>query len=182
MRRLNVLLTALIIVLFLMHAVFGGLLMVGIGDEALKRIARAAFTLIIIHAIMGIILTIDTLKVQKKTGASYFKENKSFWASRISGFAVLALLFLHMTAFGYTRNKEYHLIPFTAGGLAVQLLFVITLAVHIISNLRPQMISLGIKSLKRARGTLLFIISALSLFVTAALIIYYLRWNVFSEF
>ena len=80
MRKFNAVLTALIMVLFLLHAVFGAMALVGVNYNALKMLARVCATLIIIHTVIGVKLTIDSLRVWKKTGAPYLRENGLFWA------------------------------------------------------------------------------------------------------
>ena len=66
---------------------------------------------------------------------------------------------------------------FGGGQLAAQLLLVAALAVHIIANARPMLISFGVRKLKPRVGDILFIMSALLLIMAAAFIVYYLRWN-----
>lgn len=177
MRKFNSVLTAVIMVLFLIHAVLGSFQMIGVGGTVLKSLSWASAGLAGLHMLIGIKLTADTLRAQKKSGTAYFKENKLFWARRVSGFAVMVLLFFHFTAFGYYSGEAYRLRWFDTGRLVTQILLVIVLAVHIISNVRPMMIALGIKSLKEWTGDILFVISVLLLFAVVGFIVYYLRWN-----
>ena len=104
MRRINSLLTLLILVLFLLHGIFGAFQLFGIGATALKGLARAALTLTVVHALIGVKLTYDSIRVWRKTGAAYFRENRMFWTRRISGLAVLVLLVFHMLAFSATGS------------------------------------------------------------------------------
>ncbi len=177
MRKFNTILTALILVLFLIHAILGSFQMFGIGGTVMKTLSWISAGLAGIHMLIGIKLTLDTLRAQKKAGKAYFRENLLFWARRVSGFAVMALLFFHFTAFGYYVGEAYRLRWFDTGRLVTQILLVITLAVHIISNVRPMMIALGIKTLRQWTGDILFVISVLLLFAAAGFIVYYLRWN-----
>ena len=57
------------------------------------------------------------------------------------------------------------------------LLMVLTLAVHLISNIRPVLITFGIPGLRKKTGHILFALAVLLLFMAAALIVYYIRWN-----
>ena len=100
MRRFNAILTAAILLLLLVHAILGSFQLLGVGDTAVKGIAWTAAGLILLHTAIGVKYTADTLRVRKKTGAGYVRENKLFWARRVSGFAVMVLLFFHFTAFG----------------------------------------------------------------------------------
>ena len=178
MRKWNAVLTAVTVLLFLLHALLGGLLMASGGGVILKPLARAAATLVLLHTGIGIKLTVDSLRVWKQTGVSYFRENKLFWARRVSGLAVMALLFLHMAVFMRTGGVLFGVVPFTAPRLAGQLLFVAALAVHLITNIRPMVISLGIRALRKRVGGILFALSVLLLFLAAAFILYYLRWHI----
>lgn len=177
MRKFNAVLTAVIMVFFLVHMILGSFQMMGIGGTVASAISWISAGLVGVHMIIGVKLTVDTLRAQKQAGASYFKENKLFWARRISGFAVMVLLFFHFTAFGKYVEGNYRLEFFNTGRLVTQILLVITLAVHIISNVRPMMISFGIRSLKEWIGDILFVLSVLLLFAAAAFVVYYLRWN-----
>ena len=178
MRRWNAILTAALLALFLLHAILGGFQLLGIGPTALQGVAWAALALACAHTAIGIKLTADSVRVWKKTGVGYFRQNKLFWARRVSGFAVMVLLVFHMTAFGYTNNGAYRLRWFTDARLAAQLLLIVTLAVHVLTNVRPMLISFGIRELKQYAGDILFVLSVLLLFMAAAFVVYYLRWNV----
>ena len=177
MRKFNAILTVLIIALFLLHAVFGSIELVGAGYNALKFAARAAAFLILIHTVIGAKLTIDTVRVCKKTGAPYFRENRLFWARRISGFAVMVLLFFHMFAFGKTNNGVYQLKPFTTMKMIAQILLALTLAVHILMNVQPMLISFGLRSIRHYTADIWVVISIVILMFIAAFIVYYLRWQ-----
>ena len=178
MRKWNAILTAAIMSLFLLHAILGGFQLFGVGATALKGAAWAAAALTLVHTAIGVKLTADSIRVWKKTGVGYFKQNKLFWARRVSGFAVMILLIFHMTAFGYDNGGAYRLRWFTDAKLAAQLLLVAALAVHIVTNVKPMLISFGVRGLKKYVGDILFVLSVLLLFMAAAFVVYYLRWNI----
>ena len=177
-RKANAVITALIMLLFVVHGVMGALQMLGAPGTWHKTLARAAFALAVVHALIGIRLTVDTLKAQKKAGVSYPKANRLFWARRISGFALMILLVLHMGAFTGRVDGVVRLLPFGGFQLGVQLLLVMTLALHILMNVKPLLISFGITSLRERAFDILFVLSILLLFMAAGFVIYYLRWNV----
>jgi len=177
MRKLNAVLTAVVMILFLAHAILGGFQLLGVGSTAVKALAWSCVALIVAHTVIGIKLTADTLRVRKKTGVGYFRENTLFWARRISGFAVMVLLVFHLTAFGDRSGTQYRLQWFDTAKLVTQLLLTGTLALHILSNVKPMLISFGVRSLKERAGDILFILSVLLLFMAAAFIVYYIRWN-----
>ena len=177
MRKFNAILTAVILALFLIHAILGSFQLIGVGSTAVKAIARFSAALIVVHTVIGVKYTADTLRVRKKTGVSYFKENQLFWARRISGFVIFALLFFHLTAFGTGSGGAYRLQWFNTAKLTTQLLLVAAIALHVITNVKPMLISFGIRALKPRAGDILVILSVLLLFFAAAFIVYYLRWN-----
>ena len=179
MRKWNAVLTAAIMLLFLAHAILGGFQLLGVGGTAVKALAWSCAALIAAHTVIGIKLTADTLRVRKKTGVGYFRENTLFWARRVSGFAVMVLLVFHITAFGDYSGAQYRLRWFDTAKLVTQLLLTGTLALHILSNVKPVLISFGVRSLKERAGDILFILSVLLLFMAAAFIVYYIRWNAF---
>ena len=178
MRRFNAILTAAIMLLFLLHAVFGAFQLFGVGGTALKTLAWIDLGLIAVHVIIGVKLTADTLRVWKKTGAPYLRENLRFWAARLSGLAIMVFLAFHLTAFNANLAGVYRLRWFTAGRLAAQLLLAASIAVHVITNVKPMLLSFGIRSLKPWTAQILFVLSVLLLVMAAAFVVYYLRWNV----
>ncbi len=177
MRKWNALLAMAALVLILIHIVMGSFLLTGMGHTAVKALARAAAALLIVHTVLGIKYTVDSLRVWRKTGAGYFRENRLFWARRLSGFAFLVLFFFHFTAFGTTVDGVFQLKVFTGAKLSCQLLLVLSLAVHLFTNLRPLMLSLGVQGKRGWLGSVLFVLSVVLLFAAAAFVIYYLRWN-----
>lgn len=177
MRKWNGILTACILALFLAHGIMGAYQLFGAGDTALKTIARAAVFLTGIHAVIGLRYTIDALRIMKKTGTVYARENFLFWARRISGFVLLVLLSLHMTSFSARNAGSYRLQWFDTGKLILHILLAADLALHILSNIKPMMITFGIRGLRKRAADILFVLSVVLLFMTAAFVIYYIRWN-----
>ena len=104
--------------------------------------------------------------------------SKMTWLGELNtALVIMALIAFHMTAFSYKAGGAVRLHWFGGGQLAAQLLLVAALAVHIIANARPMLISFGVRKLKPRVGDILFIMSALLLIMAAAFIVYYLRWN-----
>jgi len=75
MRRLNSILAAAILLLFMIHGILGTLTMVDAAMIITKHMARLMVVLIVIHTVLSCILTAKALKTWKVTGAPYFKEN-----------------------------------------------------------------------------------------------------------
>ena len=84
--------SVLILALFIVHAVSGTYQMAGIlpgGSSFRKVLAFVMLVLLILHALIGTILGIETVKAMKRSGVFYLRENLAFFAQRISGFAML---------------------------------------------------------------------------------------------
>lgn len=177
MRKWNAVLSMIILVLFLIHGILGAFQMLGTGSVTLRVLAHTLFGLILIHTVLGIVLTVQSIRVWKKTKVPYLRQNLLFWTRRISGLVIMVLIFFHMSAFSYYDGDVYRLKWFTAFRLAVQLLLVLSLAVHVISNVKPMLIAFGIRSLKERAVDILFVLSLILLFMAAAFIVYYIRWN-----
>ena len=177
MRKLNAVITVAIIVLFFIHALAGSSQMTGLGTSALKPVARTAAGLVCVHAVISIILTARSVKVWRKTSVGYFRENKLFWGRRISGAAVMALIIVHIGSISTKVDSVTRLQEFTTLKMVLQLLLVAALAFHIITNVKPLLITFGIKGLKSRTADIIFIISVLFLIMALAFIIYWLRWN-----
>lgn len=177
MRKLNAILTAVIMALFVIHGVLGALNMFDVAVIIAKTISYGMVVLIAVHTVLSVILTVQSVKVWKRTGAPYLKENKIFWSRRISGFALMLLIPFHMFSFGATVDGVYSLYFFSGMKLAASILFVLCLAVHIISNVKPMLISFGVRKLKPRAGDILFFLSILLVIAVAAFIVYFIRWN-----
>ena len=177
LRKINAVLAALILILFLIHGIAGTFQMLGVMGTWHKVIARTAEGLIWIHMAIGLWYTFVTLRVQKKTGTAYFKENRLFWARRLSGFAVMILLFLHFNAFTTETASEVRLVWFDTFRLTGQILLIIAVSFHVLTNIKPMLISFGIRTSKERLFDILFVISVLLLIMAAGFAVYYLRWN-----
>ena len=180
MRKWNAFLSAGILLLFFIHAVTGAFQLAGIypgGSKLLSVLAMIMVIFMAFHALIGIILTGKTLRALKKAGVSYFRENRLFWARRISGFAVMVLVFFHIALFAVSGEEVFRLRFFGEADLVIQLLFLLAVALHVISNVKPLLISFGIRSLKDFCADMLIILSAILILAGAGFFVYYLRWN-----
>ena len=177
MRKINTILSILLLVIFMLHGLMGSFMLLGIGSSAGKILAWVGVAVLAAHTVIGVILTINTLKISKNEGNSYLKQNAVFWARRASGLAILILMFFHIGLFGGVQDGIYILFPFTTVKLITQLLLVAALFIHLFINIRPLLVSLGIISYKERRGDIYLILSVLLLFSAGAVIIYYIGWH-----
>lgn len=178
MRRWNALFSLAALILLLLHGILGSFQLIGANSIPSKLLSWLALVLLLLHAALGVKYTAASLRVWKMTGVGYFRENRLFWTRRISGFAVLVLLFFHVGAFGTGTDELYRLQWFTQSKLVLHLLLAASLAVHILTNLRPLMLSLGLRGGRKWLGDILFVLALLLLFMAAAFAVYYLRWNI----
>ncbi|MBR1751249.1 MAG: pilus assembly protein PilX [Ruminococcus sp.] len=182
MRKINAVISMAVLALFLVHAVAGGFQLAGVmpgGSTVMSILAWVMTALIGVHIVIGIKLTADSLKAIKRSGKSYLKENKLFWIRRISGFAIMFFILFHILIFmGKTSDGVYRLEAFETLQLISQILLVVTIALHVISNARPMLLSFGIKSFKEIGIDIALVLCFVLIFTAAAFIIYYIRWNV----
>ncbi|MBR1529817.1 MAG: pilus assembly protein PilX [Oscillospiraceae bacterium] len=181
MRKFNAILSMSILALFLIHAIAGSFQLAGWmagGSGIMQAVAWIMLILILIHVGIGCKLTVDTLRIQKKAGVSYPKENKLFWLRRISGFAIMIFILFHVLLFlGKNQDGVYRLSYFGTLQLLSQILLVISIAVHVLTNIRPLMIAVGTKSYAKIMIDILFILSVILILSGIGFVIYYLRWN-----
>lgn len=176
MRKLNTILSVLLVVVFLLHGVLGSFLLLGVGQTGGKMLAHIGMLLLFLHLCIGVRLMMQT--VQTKQGFAYSKQNALFWTRRASGLAILILVFFHMGVFGSVEDGLYILTPFTTVKLLTQLLLIAALFVHIFVNVRPLLVSLGVITYKERRGALFLMLSILLLFMAGSVVVYYIRWHV----
>jgi succinate dehydrogenase/fumarate reductase cytochrome b subunit len=181
MRKVNAFISMAIIMLFLIHGIAGSFQMLGFipgGSLVLKILTWIMLMLVIVHIILGIILTMQTYRISKKSGVSYHKENALFWIRRISGFILMLLILLHLMIFMQTGSGFFRLGYFGMPQLTGQIVMLLALAIHLLCNIKPLAIALGIYGGKGYGRDIILILSVVLLFCTVAFVVYYLRWNV----
>lgn len=175
MRKVNTILSTLLLVVFLLHGVLGSFTLLGISSISGQMLAYAGMVLLAVHVCIGVGLTAQTLR--NKNGTAYVRQNALFWTRRASGLAILLLVGFHIGAFGSMQDGLYLLTPFTTGKLVTQLLLIAALFVHLFVNIRPLLVSLGILADRERRGDIYLVLSVLLLFLAGATILYYIRWQ-----
>ena len=182
MRKLNAFLSLLLIILLIIHAVAGSLSLFGASGKTsfvLKFLSWFMVFILCIHFIISLKLTIDEINSQIKSGVSYVFLNKLFWIRRLSGFLILIFAICHIFLFAIKKTGEVRLKYFGKIQLTFSILFVLSLFVHIASNIKPLILSLGAVSFWDFIKDIILIILFLSIFAAGAFIVYYLRWNTF---
>ena len=176
LRMINFFAVAGILVSFLIHSISGSVRLFGAQGISPKISARICMLFVVVHVIVSAILTVKTVKTIRKSGKSYFGENKLFWARRISGFALLIPLVMHLLIFRGTGDDAYRLVFFDTGRLISQILLVACLALHIILNIRPLFIGVGVKRRGAIAADIGLVLAVLLLLCCCAFCFYWLRW------
>lgn len=182
MRKANAIVTVLIMVLFLIHMIWGGMELAGMirgGSALFKVLSHTMILLIMIHIGIGIVTTVQTIRACRQSGVSYFRQNRLFWIRRISGFALMLFMICHIVIFtGTQESGTYRLSLFAGVQLATQILMVVCLLVHLLCNITPLRIALGIEDRHRFRTDVLLVLAILLLLAGIAFVVYYIRWKV----
>jgi len=155
----------------------GSFLLLGIGTGAATTLAWVGLGLILVHTGLGVALTVQAMRSGREVGRWYLKQNAEFWIRRLSGVAIIILLFFHLGVYGETVAGSFGLQEFTAVKLITQLLLIAALFIHIFVNLRPLLISLGIIRHRERRVDLFLVASVFLLFFTSAVLFYYIGWQ-----
>ena len=160
LRQVNAVLSALLMLAFVSHAVSGGLYLVGVLAEPATDIAHIMEGLCWLHVFVGIYLTYRSAKALHESGELHAPENRRFWAVRISGILIAVLMLMHIIGFAHAADPR----SFPIQALIVNLLLVAVIAVHVICNVRPLRMSLGfelrsVKSIAAALAGLLVLLA-----------------------
>lgn len=182
MRRSNAILGIVISALFLLHIIIGSLQLAELipgGNAVMQAGSWLLIAAVIAHTVIGIKLTFDTLTAIKKSGAGYFRENKLFWIRRISGFAVMLFIAAHIILFmGHGSGGAFRLNLFDLPQLMMSILLVLSVMLHIVTNIRPLMIAFGARGAKDFIADMAVILSVLLLASGIAFVVYFVRWLV----
>ena len=118
MRKLNTILSVLLLFICLLHGLMGSFMLLGISSGAGKFLAWIGVGILAAHTVLGLLLTAQTFRASRSGGKLYGKQNALFWARRTSGLAILLMLFFHIGVFGRVQDGVYILFPFTNGPAA----------------------------------------------------------------
>lgn len=177
MRKWNRIIVEIMLVLFLLHGLIGSFLILGISSISLKPLAHILLGLVLIHAVIGMVLTKDAVKSGKQTGHWYVGANAGFWIKRISGVAILVLLCFHVGAYTTVVDGKLFLTEFTWIKMVAQLLLIFAILIHLIVSIKPMLIRKGVIHHKERKVDYLLVISIFYLIFVIAVISYYIQWN-----
>jgi len=177
MRKVNMIVSHLLILIFMVHAILGIFNLAGVASVVSKGINALLLILVAIHVVIGTVLTVKTDVIQNKAGVRYQKENRLFWMRRTSGFTTMILIVFHVLAFSGVSATNHTLPLFNIWKLITMILMVLSLGVHLASNMKNLYIGTGIKKPDVRAGDVLFWVSVILLLSAVAFIIYYIRWQ-----
>lgn len=173
MRAFNHFLSVILLLLLEIHIFFCSLLMFGWSHIILEKVARLEFIIIMLHALIGMILTFRTHPLRNEN--KYTKENSLYWLRRITGFCILILSIPHTSMFvHWENNKTAHLIRIDAFQLMEHVLLIVFIFLHLSMNIKTMLIGMGINNYKRAELILQIITGSLSVCALAAAVVYFI--------
>ena len=178
MRRLNLILVAGMLVSFLVHAIIGSMQLMGAQSNLRALMIAADFLVAFMaaHVVVAIIFSIRTLRAIKRSGANYFRNNRLFWARRISGFLIIIPMIMHLMIFHSPQSEVYRLSAFTAGRMISQILLVAAIALHVLINVKPALMGFGVKGHRKFAGDIIFVLTILLFVFAVSFLVYFLRW------
>ena len=178
MRKWNNILARVIIILFLLHALMGSLMLLGISNISFKPLSWLLFAAVAVHAILGILATVQAVKGGRKSGKWYLRQNAAYWTKRFSGFTILLLLCFHISAYTTTVGGAFFLKEFTVGRMIAQLLLIISIFIHLAVSVKSMLIAKGVTKFKERTIDWMMVLSLLMLFFATAVIIYFIQWQI----
>ena len=173
MRALNHILSVILLLLLEIHIFFCSLLMFGWSRVILENVARWEFIIIMLHALIGIILTFRThpLRSEKK----YLKENCIYWLRRVTGIGIFVFSIPHISMFVHWENNSIaHLKKIVAFQMTEHVLFLLFISAHLAMNIKPMLIGMGIQEYKKAEAVLQIVTGTLAVCALVASFVYYL--------
>ena len=75
MRKWNTILSVLILLIFMIHGIMGSFMLNGVGSSAGKLLAWIGVGILVVHTVIGVILTVQSLQTAKQSGKMYLKQN-----------------------------------------------------------------------------------------------------------
>ena len=177
LRAVNAVISAAMMALFLVHGVGNAFQMMGVGTPLSKALSWTLVGLCVAHAIIGVVLTADTLRAQQQAGVSYPSHNLRFWIVRVSGLAVGLLVLAHVVLF-LKPSGVVRLNPFQMPQLLLSLALVASLALHVLANMLPLMVHLGIPAPSDRALDLVLVVAALLALMAVGFVVYFVRWSV----
>ena len=107
MKKFNSLLARFMLVLLALHGLMGAFTLLRMTTFNWKPLSYTLLAIVLLHGILGILLSKDAVREGMRTGRWYLKENASFWLIRLSGFIILLSVWFHITAYTTTAYFSF---------------------------------------------------------------------------
>lgn len=177
MRRLNHILACLILVLVFVHAFLALLIVLGLSTVNFYQLPKLLLYLVVAHGGLGLISTITALRSGIRSGKWYMAQNKEFWIKRVSGLAIALLLTVHASAYITSVNGSFFLREFTFLRWISQLLFLLSIFIHLGISVKSTLIAQGTLKLKARTFDGMLVLSVLTFILAAGVTAYYIQWQ-----
>ncbi len=95
LHTVNTVCTVAILVIFLYHATGNALVLAGVNLTMFRPASDVLLLLCLIHIVISVVLTVDSLRATKESGKGYYGLNKRYLAVRLSAIAIVIFIVLH---------------------------------------------------------------------------------------
>ena len=176
MKKFNSVISLLLIIAVLAHGVLASLLMMGWVGNTMPIPAFISLGLLLIHIVLSCILSTKTIKDAVKSGDKYEIQNKMFIIRRVSGVLMMVFVIAHLVFYFGPQVENFKDTAMSVPQLVLLILLLISLIVHIVTNIRPLMVSLGVTSPTGVRVVLGLLIACALIAMAMAGVAFFLKW------
>ena len=177
MRKWNNFFARVIIVLFLLHALMGSLMLLGMSNISWKPLSWLLLAAVIAHGVLGTLATVQAVKSGKASGKWYLRQNTAYWTKTLlwtfnSDFAGFSYFSLYYHGERHILFERVYLWE-DGGTIAADFFRFLHLAVSV----KSMLIAKGVVKFKERTVDWMMVLSLLMLFFAAA-VIYFIQWQV----
>lgn len=181
MKKINSVLTIITTLILIDHlgAMSMFLLTGSMNPMVTKIVAHALCGVVTLHAILSII---SVFFMNSGTGIGKYKsQNKNTIIQRATSIVIAIMVHPHLKAFGFIIAKQPLPVPAKVGLIVTQIIFFGAILLHLAVSFSKALITLGLirneKAEKRVNLIMNIICAALTIFSSAALIIFLINWR-----
>lgn len=172
LRRINHILSIILLIFLEIHIIASSFLMFGWSRVILEHVARVEFILVMCHALIGMILTFRNRPLRNSN--KYMKENRLYWLRRVTGIGILILAMPHISMFVKWHDDTFAVLKkIKAVQMGMHMLFIAFIMVHLAINIKPMLISMGVKKYKVVGAIIQAVTGIFTIFAAIASIVYY---------
>lgn len=171
MQKFHPILAWLILLLLIVHLVMGSVTLLTPVFLINKPFVTVFFAMVCLHAVISLAKMLR--KGRARNRFSYLKENGTYWLRVLSGLAILVLALIHTTLWVVHTPFGVIMREFGWSSLLLQMLFVATLTMHILLNIRPLLLDSAIDPTGRAKRWMSGITVILAALAAVAAICYF---------